>query len=64
MNDSVQNVDVITVHIAVDGFRWTRKDGGNHKITGASTEAYTTKGAALDNIASTQGGEYVIEEDD
>lgn len=58
-----ENIDVIEVYIAEDGFRWRRKDGGNHEVTGASSEAYTTKGAALDNIADTQGGEYIIEDE-
>lgn len=53
-------MDEITVYHADDGWRWTRRDGGNHEITGASTEAYVDPRGALKNIADTQGGEYKV----
>lgn len=39
-------------------FRWRRRDEGNHKITGAATEGYTTYRAAYNN-AYDQYGETV-----
>jgi hypothetical protein len=55
-----ENTDEIQLYEAADGWRWTRRDGGNHTITGTSSEAYTSKGAALENITTTQREPYVI----
>lgn len=43
-------------------WRWTRRDGGNSKIVGTSSEGYHNKGDCYQNIADTQGGEYVTDE--
>lgn len=68
MNDAMDadvrpNVDVIEMFRSPDNlYRWRRKDGGNHEITGASSEGYTTKGACLENITETQAEPYRIED--
>jgi uncharacterized protein YegP (UPF0339 family) len=57
-----ENIDKIRMYEAEDGWRWRRRDGGNGEITGAATQGYATKGAALDNIHSTQREPYVIDD--
>jgi hypothetical protein len=59
-----ENVDKIRVYPSGDGWRWTRRDGGNDRITGAASEECASKGAALENITSTQREPYVILEED
>lgn len=57
------NVDVVELYFTeAEDYRWRRKDGGNHEITAASTEGYTTRGAALENIVETQKEPYRIED--
>ena len=52
--------DKITLYRDASGeFRWTRQ-AGNNEITGQSSEGYTDKDSARDNITSTQGGEFTL----
>jgi hypothetical protein len=58
-------VDKITVYTLSDGpassrWRWTRRNGGNYKIVGASSEGYARKDGALRNIKRTQKEPYTI----
>jgi uncharacterized protein YegP (UPF0339 family) len=41
-------------------WRWTRRNGGNSKIVGASSEGYARKDSALRNIKRTQKTPYTI----
>jgi uncharacterized protein YegP (UPF0339 family) len=41
-------------------WRWTRRNGGNYKVVGASSEGYSRKDGALRNIKRTQKGPYTI----
>jgi uncharacterized protein YegP (UPF0339 family) len=59
--------DVITVYKATDPevpsssrWRWTRRNGANHKVVGASSEGYARKDSALRNIKRTQKTPYTI----
>lgn len=41
-------------------WRWTRRDGGNNTITGASTQGYNSEASARKNIEDTQAEPYVV----
>lgn len=57
----VMKIDVVQMYRDASGeYRWRRRDGGNHEITAASTESYTSKGACIANITSTQAEPYMI----
>jgi uncharacterized protein YegP (UPF0339 family) len=58
----VTKPDQIKVYKDPDGkYRWTRRNGGNHKIVGASTESYSRLRAALSNVKRTQRPPFELE---
>lgn len=57
----LKRVDKITIYKSPEGeIRWTRRNAGNHKIVGASTQGYNKLKDAEKNIKQTQKEPYTL----
>lgn len=55
--------DEITIYISPEGeVRWTRRNQGNHKVVGASTQGYNRYKDAMKNIKQTQKEPYTLKD--
>lgn len=60
----LKKVDVITLYRNAEGeIRWTRTNGYNKKIVGASTQGYNSKRSAMSNINRTQKMPYILKDE-